>query len=136
MSSWGNVATNGDVPAYYTDIPKIIYASRTHSQLTQVISELKSTVYRPKVCVFGSREQLCIHPEVKKQENNYSQIRLCRMKVTTHSCHFYNNVEVLYGIQCSSTNSTSPPPANALDGRSTVLDRSYVLFLSCGWAVA
>ncbi|XP_077192063.1 regulator of telomere elongation helicase 1 isoform X2 [Paroedura picta] len=93
LSSWGNVVTNGDVPAYYTDIPKIIYASRTHSQLTQVISELKSTVYRPKVCVFGSREQLCIHPEVKKQESNYLQIHLCRMKVATRSCYFYNNVE-------------------------------------------
>ncbi|XP_060086573.1 regulator of telomere elongation helicase 1 [Heteronotia binoei] len=93
LSSWGNVATSGDVPAYYTDIPKIIYASRTHSQLTQVIHELKSTVYRPKVCVLGSREQLCIHPEVKRQESNYLQIRLCRMKVTARSCYFYNNVE-------------------------------------------
>ncbi|XP_054836585.1 regulator of telomere elongation helicase 1 [Eublepharis macularius] len=93
LSSWGNVATNGDVSAYYSDIPKIIYASRTHSQLTQVINELKNTVYRPKVCVLGSREQLCIHPEVKRQESNYSQIHLCRMKVTTRSCYFYNNVE-------------------------------------------
>uniref|UniRef100_A0A8B9TBW6 Regulator of telomere elongation helicase 1 n=1 Tax=Anas platyrhynchos TaxID=8839 RepID=A0A8B9TBW6_ANAPL len=93
MSSWGNATTDADVPAYYTDIPKIIYASRTHSQLTQVINELKNTVYRPKVCVLGSREQLCINSEVKRQESNHVQIYMCRMKVMTRSCHFYNNVE-------------------------------------------
>uniref|UniRef100_A0A5F8G6B0 Regulator of telomere elongation helicase 1 n=1 Tax=Monodelphis domestica TaxID=13616 RepID=A0A5F8G6B0_MONDO len=100
MSSWGNAATDGDTtgitfPSYYTDIPKIIYASRTHSQLTQVISELRNTSYRPKVCVLGSREQLCINPEVRKIESNHIQIHVCRKKVSTRSCHFYNNVEVL-----------------------------------------
>uniref|UniRef100_A0A8C5K3I3 Regulator of telomere elongation helicase 1 n=1 Tax=Jaculus jaculus TaxID=51337 RepID=A0A8C5K3I3_JACJA len=94
LSSWGNAAaTDGDPIACYTDIPKIIYASRTHSQLTQVISELRNTSYRPRICVLGSREQLCIHPEVKKQENNHIQIHLCRKKVASRSCHFYNNVE-------------------------------------------
>ncbi|XP_069727600.1 regulator of telomere elongation helicase 1 isoform X2 [Phaenicophaeus curvirostris] len=93
MSSWGNATTDADIPAYYSDIPKIIYASRTHSQLTQVINELKNTVYRPKVCVLGSREQLCIHPEVKRQESSHMQIYMCRMKVMGRACHFYNNVE-------------------------------------------
>ncbi|XP_031983093.1 regulator of telomere elongation helicase 1 isoform X1 [Corvus moneduloides] len=93
VSSWGTAATDGDVPTYYTDIPKIIYASRTHSQLTQVINELKNTVYRPKICVLGSREQLCINPEVKRQESNHMQIYMCRMKVMARACHFYNNVE-------------------------------------------
>nr|XP_012628428.1 regulator of telomere elongation helicase 1 isoform X1 [Microcebus murinus]XP_012628429.1 regulator of telomere elongation helicase 1 isoform X1 [Microcebus murinus]XP_012628430.1 regulator of telomere elongation helicase 1 isoform X1 [Microcebus murinus]XP_012628431.1 regulator of telomere elongation helicase 1 isoform X1 [Microcebus murinus]XP_012628432.1 regulator of telomere elongation helicase 1 isoform X1 [Microcebus murinus] len=95
LSSWGNAAatTDGDPIACYSDIPKIIYASRTHSQLTQVIGELRNTSYRPKVCVLGSREQLCIHPEVKKQESNHVQIHLCRKKVASRSCHFYNNVE-------------------------------------------
>ncbi|KAI2595674.1 RTEL1-TNFRSF6B readthrough (NMD candidate) [Homo sapiens] len=94
LSSWGNAAAAaGDPIACYTDIPKIIYASRTHSQLTQVINELRNTSYRPKVCVLGSREQLCIHPEVKKQESNHLQIHLCRKKVASRSCHFYNNVE-------------------------------------------
>uniref|UniRef100_A0A8C0FXG0 Regulator of telomere elongation helicase 1 n=1 Tax=Chelonoidis abingdonii TaxID=106734 RepID=A0A8C0FXG0_CHEAB len=93
MSSWGDAAKDAEIPAYYTDVPKIIYASRTHSQLTQVISELKSTVYRPKVCVLGSREQLCINPEVKRQESNHIQIHMCRMKVMARTCHFYNNVE-------------------------------------------
>uniref|UniRef100_A0A8C8Y1C3 Regulator of telomere elongation helicase 1 n=1 Tax=Panthera leo TaxID=9689 RepID=A0A8C8Y1C3_PANLE len=91
--SWGAAASDGDSTACYSDVPKIIYASRTHSQLTQVISELRSTSYRPRVCVLGSREQLCIHPEVKKQESNHMQIHLCRKKVASRSCHFYNNVE-------------------------------------------
>ncbi|XP_061066177.1 regulator of telomere elongation helicase 1 isoform X3 [Eubalaena glacialis] len=93
LASWGNAAPEGDVPACYADVPKIIYASRTHSQLTQVISELRNTSYRPRVCVLGSREQLCIHPEVKKQESNHMQVHLCRKKVASRSCHFYNNVE-------------------------------------------
>ncbi|NXS10283.1 RTEL1 helicase, partial [Neodrepanis coruscans] len=95
LASWGTAATDGDVPTYYTDIPKIIYASRTHSQLTQVINELKNTVYRqvPKICVLGSREQLCINPEVKRLESNHMQIYTCRMKVMARACHFYNNVE-------------------------------------------
>nr|XP_025720790.1 regulator of telomere elongation helicase 1 isoform X4 [Callorhinus ursinus] len=93
LSSWGLATSDGDTTACYTDIPKIIYASRTHSQLTQVISELRNTSYRPRVCVLGSREQLCIHPEVKKQESNHMQIHLCRKKVASRSCHFYNNVE-------------------------------------------
>ncbi|XP_061113879.1 regulator of telomere elongation helicase 1 isoform X2 [Conger conger] len=93
MSSWGTAATDGDTPTYYTDIPKIIYASRTHSQLTQVINELKNTSYRPKVCVLGSREQLCIHPEVMKQESNHVKVHMCKAKVSSRSCVFYNNVE-------------------------------------------
>ncbi|XP_069035420.1 regulator of telomere elongation helicase 1 isoform X1 [Lepisosteus oculatus] len=93
LSSWGSSATDGDTPAYYTDIPKIIYSSRTHSQLTQVIGELKNTAYRPKVCVLGSREQLCINPDVMRQESNHIKVHMCRAKMSTRSCLFYNNVE-------------------------------------------
>ncbi|XP_070300521.1 regulator of telomere elongation helicase 1 isoform X2 [Salvelinus sp. IW2-2015] len=93
LASWGTAATDGDTTTYYTDIPKIIYASRTHSQLTQVINELKNTSYRPKVCVLGSREQLCINPEVMRQESNHLKVHMCRQKISTRSCVFYNNVE-------------------------------------------
>uniref|UniRef100_A0A671NSV4 Regulator of telomere elongation helicase 1 n=1 Tax=Sinocyclocheilus anshuiensis TaxID=1608454 RepID=A0A671NSV4_9TELE len=93
MSSWGTAATDGDTPTYYTDIPKIIYASRTHSQLTQVISELKNTSYRPKMCVLGSREQLCINQEVMRHESNHIKVHMCRAKVSSRSCVFYNNFD-------------------------------------------
>ncbi|XP_026110719.1 regulator of telomere elongation helicase 1-like isoform X2 [Carassius auratus] len=49
MSSRGTAVTNKDTPTYDTDIPKIIYASRTHSQLAQVINELKNTFYRSAI---------------------------------------------------------------------------------------
>lgn len=93
LSSWGTAATDGETPTYYTDVPKIIYASRTHSQLAQVIKELKNTSYKPKVCVLGSREQLCINPEVMKQQSNHVKVHSCRAKVSTRSCVYYNNVE-------------------------------------------
>uniref|UniRef100_A0A3Q1JAH5 Regulator of telomere elongation helicase 1 n=1 Tax=Anabas testudineus TaxID=64144 RepID=A0A3Q1JAH5_ANATE len=93
LSSWGAGATDGDNPTSYTDVPKIIYASRTHSQLAQVIGELKNTSYRPKVCVLGSREQLCINQEVMRQESNHVKVHMCRGKVSTRSCLYYNNVE-------------------------------------------
>ncbi|CAN9508127.1 unnamed protein product [Ophioblennius macclurei] len=93
LSSWGTSATDGDTPTYYTEVPKIIYASRTHSQLAQVINELKNTSYNPKMCVLGSREQLCINAEVMRQESNHVKVHMCRGKVSTRSCVYYNNVE-------------------------------------------
>ncbi|KAG5537665.1 hypothetical protein RHGRI_024945 [Rhododendron griersonianum] len=60
-----------------SNLPTIIYASRTHSQLRQVIQELKRTNYRPKMVVLGSREQLCIHEEVS----------LLRGRTQTNACH-------------------------------------------------
>lgn len=42
---------------------KIFFASRTHSQLTQLVRELKATSYRPTMSILGSRQQYCIHPQ-------------------------------------------------------------------------
>ncbi|KAI7752038.1 hypothetical protein M8C21_009219, partial [Ambrosia artemisiifolia] len=58
-------------------LPTIVYTSRTHSQIRQVVQELKRTVYRPKMVVLGSREQLCIHPDVS----------LLHGKAQTNACH-------------------------------------------------
>ncbi|XP_071964337.1 regulator of telomere elongation helicase 1-like isoform X2 [Antedon mediterranea] len=86
-------AWQGSAGGILATFPKIIYASRTHSQLSQVIQELKHTSYRPKVCVLGSREQMCIHPQVMKQESNTAKVHMCRAKVTSRTCFYYNNIE-------------------------------------------
>ncbi|CAG9585867.1 unnamed protein product [Danaus chrysippus] len=75
-------------------MPKIIYSSRTHSQLTQAMQELKRSSYRHvKAAVLGSRDQMCIHPEVSKETNNMNKVHMCQLKVKSRTCHFYNNVE-------------------------------------------
>ncbi|XP_060608338.1 regulator of telomere elongation helicase 1-like [Ruditapes philippinarum] len=77
-------------------VPKIIYASRTHSQLSQVIQELKRTAYNSvKVSVIGSRDQLCIHEQVKKEQNNTNKVHMCRAKVNARTCYYYNHLDDL-----------------------------------------
>lgn len=74
--------------------PKIIYSSRTHSQLSQAINELKKTNYKyVKSVVLGSRDQLCINPDVQKLQDNATKLRVCRHKVTTRSCPFHLNYD-------------------------------------------
>ena len=54
-------------------IPVIMYFTRTHMQLTQVINELKRTSYRPRMTMIGSRNTLCINPAVKSSQNPNSE---------------------------------------------------------------
>ena len=70
------------------DPPKIFYASRTHSQLSQAVKELKNTAYKPVICTLGSRDQMCINEEVLKVPNA-ARPGLCRAKVVKKSCMFY-----------------------------------------------
>ncbi|KAK7100778.1 hypothetical protein V1264_023663 [Littorina saxatilis] len=77
-------------------VPKIIYASRTHSQLSQAVQELKRTAYNGmKTAVIGSRDQLCINEQVKKEKNNNTKVHMCRAKVSARKCHYYNVLEDL-----------------------------------------
>ncbi|XP_061390735.1 regulator of telomere elongation helicase 1 homolog [Musca vetustissima] len=75
-------------------LPKIIYASRTHSQLTQAMQELKRTSYSfMRAVVLGSRDQLCIHPEVMREMGNANKIQMCKLRVQTRTCSFHSRVE-------------------------------------------
>ncbi|XP_063703701.1 regulator of telomere elongation helicase 1 homolog [Culicoides brevitarsis] len=75
-------------------VPKIIYASRTHSQLSQAMAEMKRTTYSyMKAAVVGSRDQLCIHPDVTKESGNSNKIHMCRAHVQARTCGFYQRVD-------------------------------------------
>ena len=44
---------------------KIIYCSRTHSQVAQMVTSLKKTPYRPRMAILGSRDRMCIHRDLR-----------------------------------------------------------------------
>eukprot|EP00002_Diphylleia_rotans_P000223 TRINITY_DN10114_c0_g1_i1.p1 TRINITY_DN10114_c0_g1~~TRINITY_DN10114_c0_g1_i1.p1 ORF type:complete len:548 (+),score=68.82 TRINITY_DN10114_c0_g1_i1:68-1711(+) len=68
-------------------IPRIIYATRTHSQLSQVVQELKRCAYKPRMCVLGSRAQFCIHQDISKLNGTVQSIA-CRSAVSNRSCQY------------------------------------------------
>ena len=58
---------NGKKPqAPSTQRHQIIYCSRTISQLSQVINELKSTAYDPKSVILASRDHTCVNPNLQE----------------------------------------------------------------------
>lgn len=57
------------------------------------MQELKRTGYNHvKAAVIGSRDQLCIHPDLAK-ETNANKIQICKIKVKSRTCHFHNRLE-------------------------------------------
>lgn len=57
------------------------------------MQELKRTGYSyVKAAVIGSRDQLCIHPDLAK-ESNANKIQMCKIKVASRTCHFYNRLD-------------------------------------------
>ncbi|XP_076299297.1 regulator of telomere elongation helicase 1 isoform X2 [Lasioglossum baleicum] len=90
----GATGDSEPLPSFIWAAPKIIYASRTHSQLSQAMQELKRTAYKHlSTAVLGSRDQLCIHPDVSKEINSSNKIHMCHLKVKSRTCPYYNNVE-------------------------------------------
>lgn len=70
----------------------IVYATRTHSQLAQVVSELRETAYRPRMTVLGSREQLCVHEKVSKLKNGVIN-HACNSLNSKRGCMYRNNLD-------------------------------------------
>eukprot|EP01080_Neovahlkampfia_damariscottae_P009562 gene9562-1765_t len=72
------------------EVPKIIYASRTHSQLTQVVRELKKSAYEPQTTILGSREQFCVHPSVATSKGTELNSK-CSLVRKQKKCEYYEN---------------------------------------------
>lgn len=79
-----------DASTSHLSTPRIVFCSRTHTQLAQAINELKKTSYHPSMSLLASRDQLCIHPI----SSSYSGARLnakCRRLTAPNrrQCRFH-----------------------------------------------
>lgn len=89
---------------------RIFYSSRTHSQLSQVIKELRNTSYRDEVrtAVLGSRDHLCVEPVVNQHRGAMLNSQ-CRRMVKNKACAYSNKVSRSGGQE------SAPQVANCAD---------------------
>ncbi|CAN8061699.1 unnamed protein product [Agarophyton chilense] len=57
-------------------VPRIFYATRTHSQVAQVIAELRKTKYTPSLSILASRKEYCVNDMVKAAPNRDEACKL------------------------------------------------------------
>ena len=70
---------------------RIVYASRTHSQLSQVIEEFRRCPYNHvSSVILASREQLCINEALATYSDKN---QMCKVKRKTRTCPYFNNME-------------------------------------------
>ena len=67
---------------------KILYTTRTHSQISQVIKELKKTCYVPRTAILSSRDFTCLHQYFKKDKNGEQLNIICKTRKSV--CNFYH----------------------------------------------
>ena len=79
------------------DAPKVVYSSRTHAQLKQVIQELKHTPYRPRMSILGSREQMCISQEARQADRGGQLNMICSMLRKNKRCAYGSRAKEVAG---------------------------------------
>ena len=76
-------------------LSRIYICSRTHTQLSQLIKGLKSTVYTPSMAVLGSRDQLCIHPTVMPSQTKTEDCSKLIGSSDGSGCKFFQSANIL-----------------------------------------
>ena len=74
----------------------IIYTTRTHSQISQLIYELKKACYEPKIAILSSREFSCINKELKNALD--PSVLDIKCSKEHRNCSFYKNAEFFSNI--------------------------------------
>ncbi|KAK3010623.1 hypothetical protein RJ639_012326 [Escallonia herrerae] len=82
--------------------PTVFYASRTHSQITQVIREYRKTTYRVPMAVLASRKHYCTNERFRGTDNIDEQWNVHKVKghpsLQKGGCHEAHDIEDLVKV--------------------------------------
>lgn len=115
----GNTSTSHSLgPDNKKNLCKIIYCSRTHSQVAQMVSSLRKTPYRPRMALLGSRNHLCINTNAIDSGNVNAECRIrvgntdaLRKRMYNSRTQYYDDNDPptkLYQDSIQSATTTSP----------------------------
>ena len=65
--------------------PRIYYSTRVHTQIANVVKELRKSNYHPRMSILGSRQQYCINPALSYSKTKNED---CLDNLRTHQCEF------------------------------------------------
>lgn len=71
--------------------PKIIYTSRTHSQLAQVQKEMKNTAYKPRTVIIASRDHMCVNSSVNMNKGTALNAACRSSQKAINPCMYFKN---------------------------------------------
>lgn len=78
ISSDDEESTSGDDNDDDLQLPQIIYCSRTHSQISQFVGEIKKSPFSNVRCItLGSRKTMCINDSVRQLQSDAAMSERC-----------------------------------------------------------
>lgn len=72
--------------------PKIFYATRTHSQIAQVVKELKRSGFTPRMAVLASKQHYCVNSHARAQT---SLEEACEDLLKDSKCDYFKGTAVM-----------------------------------------
>jgi hypothetical protein len=81
----------GNVEYFHSETSSFLKNCRRKTYHIKIILKKLSLLCRPKMVVLGSREQMCIHKDVRSMRGR-AQNHACRHLVKDRNCHHHNKV--------------------------------------------
>ncbi|KAL4529286.1 hypothetical protein Ndes2526A_g04083 [Nannochloris sp. 'desiccata'] len=81
--------------------PRIYYATRTHSQIAQVVAELKRSGYTPRMAVLASKQHYCVNSHARGQKGPLEQA--CDELLKESQCNYFKGVNTMLNTAVTRT---------------------------------